>query len=898
MGANEPTDGASSCSSGERASVNTSEYRTTPIETAQQFLDGAREFSQPRLTPRSPVSSAFPTSPNYVVSHVFPSRPARVPLREQHTSSSLATSRSSDATLPPSPKSTATSLSWSSSPKVDERDCISVHSSTAVRDDRGHLLSEPQRPALPSNSRSEPVNVILSDARPIRPRFLSQSALSTSSPSSSIPNGSATSRVSTLLKRGLFGRSKTDQPKNRSQASLPIGSGSQSQFTAPSISSRAPLSQSLSLPTTSTYAPGPRLDSPQPLPSHSPSLRSVSPVYQSYFDQQPLEAARTWKSSLDNDTIVHLTLQHGHDEMHRQEVIFEIIETEQAFVDSMTAILEIYGQTIRDKAVDGVPRSVTRLFSRLERILDLHVRLTKTLAVAADTQNAGRLVMHFADLFAPYVAEFEVYQAYLLRFEAVTAVLDHESASGMGPFAAFLQENARRPEAAGLSLSSFLLKPIQRLMKYPLFFARLLDVTSPSHPDFAATSDLSDDMDEMVRALQDVKLAEEEYEALKVLENSLVGLPDDFKLAERGRTLLFEGTVRQLHVNDRERIALDLLCGSSGLQRQSLRPRKTSDGILHSSLAPPPGLAATPPRPSDCGDVTVKGRPSLRASGSNASLGCPSASVVSASPERTVAAARSPTEPRTKKLTTPPASPDLSSGIGKSLRAPPVPAPHAVSKRSLFNASPPKVADTAPVRSSAKLSSPKIRLRAKESSLHVWIFRDVMLFARREETGRLSKAERGNLAPHRHLLDGVGVARLWNFRDKSRKTADHDNLLEVAVEPWRAGPRTPGEPVSLYLAPPLRQKSASGRPSSASSSFSRSSTMSSFSSKISTSTGSAATVMPDVDLATFSNLYAALRLLQTAPNTPEIAPSLGSDYWTSRVRKVKADMRARRQTFT
>lgn len=433
----------------------------SPLRTSS----GAAPSPRPHTSPGAFVSSAFGLYP------VFPSPPSKPRSREQPSSLSSVTdvsrvqpSGSSEARSPASSRPATPSLLSPPLPAASGRLLVSARSPVLVDCDSSPSSGR-ERPAPPAVSRSEPATAIAREARPTLPRSLSQSAVPTSSPS---PESRA-NRVSTLFKRGLFGRSKPDQPNGGSspmQPRSPI-----THLRGADIPAAYRITPTLSLTTFPTGRSEARSGSPQPLPTHSPSLRSVSPVYQSYFDQQPLETARTWKSLLDNDAIVHLTLQHGHDEMHRQEIIFEIIETERAFVESMRTVIEVYGQPIRAGDIEGVPRSVARLFSRLERILDLHARLSSTLAVAADTQNAGRLVMHFADLIAPYISEFEVYQAYLLRFEAVTAVLDLEVAAGTSPFAAFLHEHARRPGAGGMSLSSFLLKPIQRLMKYPLFFA-------------------------------------------------------------------------------------------------------------------------------------------------------------------------------------------------------------------------------------------------------------------------------------------------------------------------------------------------------------------------------------------------------------------------------------------
>lgn len=933
-----PASATPSADSVEHTSTDTGDPYLTSTASPRRISSG---LVQSYPSPKPLVSPAFGPSP------VFPSPPSISRSREQQRSLSPVTgvsrviSNSSTETRTPASSRPATpSLLSPPSPAVSGRLHVSARSPVLVDCDSSPSDGR-QRPAPPAFSRSEPATVISREARPTLPRSLSHSAVPTSSPS---PEGRG-NRVSTLFKRGLFGRSKPEQqPKGSSSPMQPRSPITHLRGTeTPAAYKTTPTLSLTTFPSGSGRSPA-WSESPQPLPTHSPSLRSISPICQSYSDQQPLESARTWKSLLDNDAIVYLTLQHGHDEMQRQEIIFEIIETERAFVESMRAVVEIYGQSIRAGSIEGVPRSVARLFSRLEGILDLHSRLSSTLAVAADTQNAGRLVMHFADLFAPYISEFEVYQAYLLRFEAVTAVLDLEIAAGTSPFATFLRDHARRPEAGGMSLSSFLLKPIQRLMKYPLFFAvssfgeslgpgeyetdlvalaqRLSDMTGPSHPDYAATSDLSDEMDEMIRALQDVKMREEEYEAMKVLEGSLVGLPDDFKLAERSRTLLFEGAVRQLHVGDRERAALDLLRTASAGPRHSLRTRAPSETYVSSTLAAPPGRAAVPRRTSDRVVVAAKARPVSTASDSNASTTASSAScsVSTASDSNASVGASTQTSASQSSSagTTPPGSPESSKAKIKSLRSPPAATPPGNSKRNSLVSPPSSAVLPSPSQSPSLPPTPRLRLRAKESSLHVWVFSDVVIFARRDEPGRLTKSDRALPALHRRVLDHVGVARLRGFEDMSNKTGepratreaiteeqiadcayfpagtDYDNLFEIAVDSWSSTPHGPTHRASFYVVPPLRLKTKSGRPSSASSTFSRSSTMTSFSSKLSASTNSTSTVMPDVDLATFSNLYAALGNAQSGIDPPETAPSLGTDYWISRVRRVKADMRARR----
>ncbi|POY75178.1 hypothetical protein BMF94_1810 [Rhodotorula taiwanensis] len=867
-----------------RGSRNSRNKDLPPLETAFQFLDtGANSPASGVPSPRSPRSPVFPSASSPPGSPITRSPMAMVSASADRGARGPIATPNRPKTVTPA---TSAGQRLSSASRTIPALTPSPSGSSPVATGTTPS-SASSRPSLSRTSASAPAAPVLAPDRPTTPRSLSEGTQMTSQGSKD-----KSKRMSGLFRRGLFGRSKLEpstpspvQPSAefpRTGTASPVATGADSpRRNTPKLSISTQAASGIA-----AYCP----DSPQPLPTHSPSLRSLTPATATYFDRPALATPQTWRSTLDNDTIVHLTLQHGHDEMRRQEIIYEIIETETGFVESMRTITAVYGEPIRSGAVQGVPRSVARLFSRLERILDLHTRLILTLAVASETQTSGRLVMHFADLFAPYVAEFEVYQAYLLRFEAVTALLESEAASSDGPFAVFLKDLADRPEAGGMTLSSFLLKPIQRLMKYPLFFARLLDSTTDSHPDHHATADLSEDIDEMVRALQEVKMREEEYESLKLLESELVGLPSGFRLAQRTRTLLFEGTVRQLHLTERDRSALDQAHADTAEPRPSLRARAPSEnGRAHSDLRST-SLSATPRRSSDRA-LPLRERPISAASSMGASASSASASDSSPSIQTTSTRPSTASSERSATFATCPPAPPITAPV-KSLREPPPPPLPPQSKRSSLTA-PPTHAPLAVPEQIKVQAPPKLHIRAKESAMHIWVFSDLVLLARREDTAKLSRSERRHAQPPRKLLEDFGTCRLVHLVDFAQMT-DYDLLLELVLKPLAVSDMTRESRSSLYLIPPLRLKSPSSRPGSSSSALSA---ISGFSSRMSSSAASSSTVTPDLDTATFCNLHAALKSTSSETAPADSPTSLGGDYWISRVRQVRADMRDRRNAL-
>ena len=72
------------------------------------------------------------------------------------------------------------------------------------------------------------------------------------------------------------------------------------------------------------------------------------------------------------------------------------------------------------------------------------------------------------------------------------------------PFFQFTEDMMKDPELAGLSLLSYVIKPVQRLCKYPLLLRELLKNTGEGHPDrggivsaFEKTQMLVDEVNEL-----------------------------------------------------------------------------------------------------------------------------------------------------------------------------------------------------------------------------------------------------------------------------------------------------------------------------------------------------------------------------------------------------------------
>ncbi|GJN90828.1 hypothetical protein Rhopal_003842-T1 [Rhodotorula paludigena] len=635
---------------------------------------------------------------------------------------------------------------------------------------------------------------------------------STETTSSNVSASKSAKRLSSLFTNGFnFGRSRTST----------------------SLSSDAAISPP-SVPLSSAEQP------PRPRTSDSAGIKLALPISSQL-------TGRTWRSTFSPETYERLSLEYGPSETKRQEVIFELRETERGFVDGLRGIVTLFAAPLRTRDgtwIKDVPPPVSRLLEWLDDIVELHAELSDALDAACEAQSP--VVLRIAEAFAPFVPRLETHQPYLVRFEVVSALIDALAHNGKGQsrsgFGEFVKVQSARPECGGLSLASFLLKPVQRLMKYPLFFRQLCDLTPLGHTDHAATLSLYRSTDSMILALQEVKAREDEYDSLKGLEARLRGAPDGFRLAQRDRRLVLhalEVDARARAVQQQERqqararrparpslpppVTTSARLSAYGLDSDASRPVSEVSDSGSSSLSSTAGSLAWT---SDGSSATSAG------GGSNwpATPTSLSGAVPPARPPKSAARAR----PMSMMSPTQSAAPDfaLAGTVGPAHGS--GRAPHAARPELARD---PLQADAAPQPQS--LPPRVLKTRAKESAVQAWVFEDLMLLAQpskaaeeathparhlqgaaRQAGPRLRRTSRGaqdDKWEKVRLLEGVGVAKVVGVEDLSGRT-EYETLFLVDVAPVRGK----NEPISsAHLRPvPLFftvSPSTAGSPSSPSS---------------------------------------------------------------------------------
>ncbi|XP_054999913.1 rho guanine nucleotide exchange factor 38 [Sorex araneus] len=176
----------------------------------------------------------------------------------------------------------------------------------------------------------------------------------------------------------------------------------------------------------------------------------------------------------------------------RAKVIAELIQTEQDYVRDLELCVSHVVQPLRSQQIDGL--DVDSLFSNIESVLQVSARLLAlleeaTAGVEPDAQVIGDVFLQLRgpleDTYKVYCYQHDEAQGVLEAYEREELLKRH-----LGPCLQALKKiytQEGRPNL--LDMGSLMIRPIQRVMKYPLLLCELRNATPASHPDSAALQD-------------------------------------------------------------------------------------------------------------------------------------------------------------------------------------------------------------------------------------------------------------------------------------------------------------------------------------------------------------------------------------------------------------------------
>lgn len=343
----------------------------------------------------------------------------------------------------------------------------------------------------------------------------------------------------------------------------------------------------------SSKSPSPR-EIPNPLPRretdlyegrgvrkpHEGANASLLPRRDERNSPTPEHEGRTWLSTISSSAYHSLLDRYGEVEIKRQQIIWDLCETERAFVRRLRTFVRLFIRPLRMKDsvtwLAGVPPEVARLFDWLEDLINIHAQISSALRAIVSEQYP--IVMRIAGRIRSFVSRLEVHQPYVVRLESTTLSIKRLIGEFSSDFGEFIRIQQEQDDCHGWSVEAFLVEPVNRLVDYPIHFKRLLDVTPRDHPDHLATFSLLHCTETMIRVMREVKLQDEEYALVKERLGKINGLPPSLQLAHRSRRLLARGRLEREYPRDRVHVATN-----GGTLRENERSN-SAPGVRQSRL--------------------------------------------------------------------------------------------------------------------------------------------------------------------------------------------------------------------------------------------------------------------------------------------------------------------------
>ncbi|XP_069901079.1 pleckstrin homology domain-containing family G member 3 isoform X4 [Globicephala melas] len=214
-------------------------------------------------------------------------------------------------------------------------------------------------------------------------------------------------------------------------------------------------------------------------------------------------------------------------------VVREIVETERTYVQDLRSIVEDYLLKIIDTPGLLNPEQVSALFGNIESIYALNSQLLRDL----DSCNSDPVAV--ASCFVERSQEFDIYTQYCNNYpNSVAALTECMQDKQQAKFFRDRQELLQH----SLPLGSYLLKPVQRILKYHLLLQEIAKHFDEEEDGFEVVEDAIDTMTCVAWYINDMKRRHEHAVRLQEIQSLLINWkgPDLTTYGE----LVLEGTFR------------------------------------------------------------------------------------------------------------------------------------------------------------------------------------------------------------------------------------------------------------------------------------------------------------------------------------------------------------------
>ncbi|XP_074471641.1 rho guanine nucleotide exchange factor TIAM2-like isoform X2 [Sebastes fasciatus] len=200
-----------------------------------------------------------------------------------------------------------------------------------------------------------------------------------------------------------------------------------------------------------------------------------------------------------------------------RKVIQELVDTEKSYVKDLVCLFDVYLTPLQEETFLS-KEEMEALFGSLPEMLDFQRVFLQTLEERiascpnfSHLETPGqfkKLLFSLGGSFLYYADHFKHYSGFCANHIKVQKVL--ERAKTDGAFKQFLE--TRNPtNQHSSSLESYLIKPVQRVLKYPLLLRELVSLTDPESPEHTHLTEALRAMEKVATHINEMQKIYEDY---------------------------------------------------------------------------------------------------------------------------------------------------------------------------------------------------------------------------------------------------------------------------------------------------------------------------------------------------------------------------------------------------
>uniref|UniRef100_A0AAQ5YQF1 Intersectin 2b n=1 Tax=Amphiprion ocellaris TaxID=80972 RepID=A0AAQ5YQF1_AMPOC len=204
-------------------------------------------------------------------------------------------------------------------------------------------------------------------------------------------------------------------------------------------------------------------------------------------------------------------------EKKRQGYIHELLQTEERYVDDLQIVLEVFHKPMSESGRLN-DAEMSMIFVNWKELLACNTKLVKAFRVRKKTGGENMPVQMIGDILAAELSHMQPY----IRFcscQINGATLLQTRTDSEPDFKDFLKKIATDYRCKGMPLSSFLLKPMQRITRYPLHIKNILECTAEGHADRGPLKEALERAEELCQQVNEGVREKENSDRLEWIQN-------------------------------------------------------------------------------------------------------------------------------------------------------------------------------------------------------------------------------------------------------------------------------------------------------------------------------------------------------------------------------------------